>query len=145
MTAISLGEHHEVGIAQGRAIDPCRVLAFLVHPDRAEHAVVDQQYDQRRIVLNRGGQFLAGHHEVTVTGDRHHHALWMPQLGGDGRGHRIAHRPRGGRQLGLVTAMPIKAVNRRGEVAGTIGDDRVLRQHLVQVQHAFGVIERAGL
>ena len=145
MTAIRLGKLHEVGIAQRRAIDPSRILALLMHADRAEHAVIDQQHDQRRIVLHRGGKFLAGHHEVAVTGDRNHHALRMPQLGGDGRGHRIAHGTRGGCQLGLVAAMPIEAMNRRGEVAGAVGDDRVLRQHLVHMQHAFGIVQGAGL
>ena len=63
-------ERGEVGVDEIGAGDAARIVPLLVHPDRPVHAVVDDEDDDRRLVLHRGRELLPGHQEVAVAGDR---------------------------------------------------------------------------
>ena len=72
MPAKGLGEDREIGVLELRGDDPSRKLALLVHADRAVHAVVEHDHDDRAVILHGRRQLLAVHHEVAVAreGDR---------------------------------------------------------------------------
>src|SRR5660398_254894 len=68
-------------------------------------------------MLNGGGQLLAVHQKVTITGDGKNHAP-----GRDGRGnarrHAVAHGPHGGRELRFAAfGQPMVLENRCSQLA----------------------------
>src|SRR5919201_2015127 len=44
------------------------IVALLVHANGAVHTVVDDNDDDRQLVLHRGREFLASHEEIAVAG-----------------------------------------------------------------------------
>ncbi len=77
-------------------------MAFLVHADGAIHAVVDQDHDNRQLILDGGGEFLAMHHEAAIAGEAYYGFRGVDPFGAHCRGQAIAHGARGGRQLRAV-------------------------------------------
>ena len=69
--AISPRKCRKIGIFQYGTAHSRGVFAFLVHTDRAVTAVVDDEDDHVRTVLDRGCQFLPVHQEITVARQRH--------------------------------------------------------------------------
>ena len=95
--AVGTRERREVGVAEVGAGDAARVLALLVHADRAVRAVVDDDADELAsaaagAVRDGGGQLLPGHQEVAVAGDVDDRARRLQQRGRDRRRHAVAHR-----------------------------------------------------
>ncbi len=132
----------EIGVLERGAGDAAGIFALLVHPDRAVHAVIDQDDDHRQPVLHGGGEFLAVHQEVAVA--RHHHdgPLRQEPLGADGRRHAVAHRARGRGELAVMGRNGQNG-GPGGEVARAVAQDRVGRQHLAQVGHHAAHLEGA--
>ena len=56
------------------------MLALLVHADRAVHAVVDHDDDDRQLILDGRRQLLAGHQEAAVAGEADHRAVGVASL-----------------------------------------------------------------
>ena len=95
----------EIRIRQFGARDAARIFALLVHADRAVHAVVDDQHDDRRAVLHRGRELLPVHEELAVARERDHRALRLRDLRRDRRRHAVAHRAAGRRELRAPAAV----------------------------------------
>ena len=75
MTAIGAGKSGEVGVLQFSGDDAVRIFPLLVHADRAVDAVVDDDHDDRQVILDSGRELLAVHQEAAVTGEGNHGAL----------------------------------------------------------------------
>ena len=103
---------------------------FLVHPDRAVAAVVDDEDDRPGARLHRRAKLLAGHLEVAVTGEGDDGALRVGDLGGDGGGHAVAHGAGLRRQETLARAEGEVLVRPGGEVAGAVGQDGIVGEPL---------------
>ena len=134
----------EVGVDEVGAGDAARVVALLVHANRPEHAVVDDEHDDRSVVLHRRRELLAGHQEVAVARDRDHVPLGMEQLGGNRRGHAVPHRTARRRELGRVVPELVEAMRPDREVAGAVREDRVRRQPGAHGRHHLAHVEVAG-
>ena len=144
MAAEGAGVGGEVGVLQLGAVDARRILALLVHADRAEHAVVDHRDHDVGAVLHGRRELLAVHQEAAVARQRHDHAVGLGDLGRDRRRHAVAHRAAGRRELGLEAAILEEAMQERRVVAGAVGDDRIVRQPLVQPGDHLAHVHRAG-
>ncbi|OIQ79966.1 hypothetical protein GALL_382800 [mine drainage metagenome] len=138
---MGLGQRDEVRVAQRGGRDPARVFALLVHADRPQHAVVDDDHDHRGAVLHRGGELLRVHHEAAVAGEADHVALRRGQLGGDRRRQPVAHRAVGRRQFGRRAAVAVEAVHPDRVVAGAVGDDGVVGQRRPDVGDDRGEVD----
>ena len=138
------GERREVRVDEVGAGDAARIVPLLVHPDRPVHAVVDDEHDDRRVVLHRGRELLAGHQEVAVAGDRNDVSLGVEELGRHGRGHAVAHRAARRRELRRVAPELVEAVRPDREVAGAVREDRVGRQPRADGRHHLAHVEVAG-
>ncbi|MCY1377793.1 hypothetical protein D9M69_653830 [compost metagenome] len=115
-----------------------------MHADGAVDAVVDDDDDDRQVILHGGGEFLAVHQEAAVAGKADHLAIGKQPLGRDRRRRAVAHRAGSRRALRGEAAEAMVAVYPGGVVAGTIGQDRVFRQHLFQIGHDRPHLHRAG-
>src|ERR1039458_647408 len=89
----------EIGIYDIRRNHAAREVAFLMHANAAVNAVLDENYDDRQLVLKRRAEFVAAHLKVAVTGERHDGAARIHQLRRNGRGKAVAHRSADRRQL----------------------------------------------
>ena len=92
MRAVRACERREVGVLEIGADDAPRELSLLVHADRRVHAVVDEQDDDRQLVLHRGRELGRAHDEVAVAGEADDDAVGMDELRGDGGRQPVAHR-----------------------------------------------------
>ena len=104
--------------------------------DGAEAAIVDYQNQQICVILDRGGQFLAVHHEVAIACDDDGDAVREAQGGGDRGGDAIAHGAGGRGELAGEGAICPVAVPPAGEIAGAVADDRVGGQLLLHCGNA---------
>src|SRR5271166_5575953 len=57
----------EIGVLKIGSDRPAWKLAFLMHPDGAVHAIVDQYNDNRQPILNGGRKLLAIHQEISIA------------------------------------------------------------------------------
>ncbi len=112
--------------------------------DGAVGGVVGDDDDDVGAVLGRRRQLLAGHQEIPVAGEADHLAPGVDQLGGDGRGQAIAHRPGGRGELGRPCGVPVEPVQPSGEIAGAVADDGVRRQRLGHVRDDLRKVHLAG-
>src|SRR5439155_9950747 len=124
--AVRRPQRGEVGIDELGRAHASRVLPLLVHPDRPQHAVVDYEDDDRSLVLDCGGQLLDAHRKIAVTRDADDDPPGMHELRGHRRGDAVAHRPTLRCELRPVATELVEAVRPHGEVAGAVGDRRVL-------------------
>ena len=115
-----------------------------MHADRAVHAVVHHQRDERRAVLHGGRDLLAVHQEVAVAAQRRAPcAPGAASLAATAAGIAVAHGPAGRAELGaeaLVAEVPVQPA---GEVARAVGDDRVLGQLVAQPADHLAVLQLA--
>ena len=86
MAAIGAGKGGEVGVVQVGAGDAAGIVALLMHADRAVDAVVEDDHDDRQVVLHGGREFLPVHQEVAVAGQGDHLALGKEMFGRDAAG-----------------------------------------------------------
>ena len=68
----------------------------------------------------------------------------MQRLGGDRGRHAVAHRAGGRRRLRGEAAEAVEAMHPGGVVAGAVGEDGVVGQHLFQIVHDRPHLDRAG-
>src|SRR5690606_26860706 len=115
---------------------------LLMHPDGAEDTVIDDNEDHRSIELHRGGKLLPKHHEATVTAETHHGARRLGQLGADGGGDAVAHRPAGRRKLGAEFLVLEETVHPDGVIARPRGNYGVLGQRFVEPGDDLAKIDR---
>ena len=134
----------EVRVDEVGAEGAAGVVPLLVHPDRPVHAVVDDQHDDRQLVLDGGRELLAAHQEVAVAGEAHDQAIRVDELGGDRGRQAVAHGAARRRELRREAAELVEAVRPDGEVAGAVREDRVLRQPLAQPRHHLAHLHVAG-
>ena len=138
------GQRGEVGVDEVGARDAARIVPLLMHPDRPVHAVVDDEDDDRGLVLHRRRELLPRHQEVAVARDRDDGSLRMQELRRDGGRHAVPHRPARRRELGRVLPELVEAVRPDREVAGAVREDRVRRQALAHDRHHLAHVELAG-
>ena len=141
--AVGAGQGGEVRVAQGRAGDAAGMLALLVHADRAVHAVVDHDHHDRQLVLDGGGELLAGHQEAAVAGEADHAALGLGELGRDRGGQAVAHRARGRGELGPEAVIGEVAVGPDRVVARPVGEDAARRQPCCEAGHDLAELQPA--
>ena len=105
------------------------IVALLVHADRPVHAVVDDEDDDRGVVLHGGRELLAGHQEVAVARDRDDDPLRDGAASPRPRpGRRSPSRRSSARAGSRYCAELVEAVRPDREVAGAVREDRVGRQ-----------------
>src|SRR5699024_6002609 len=90
-SAECLGHVSKVRVLQLGSRDSTGVVTFLVGTNGAVFLVVHNDNERSGTVLCGGGDFLAVHEELTVTGDRNHTFFREVQRRSHGRGDRIAH------------------------------------------------------
>ena len=91
---IRLRERGEVRVLEVGADHASRELPLLVHADRRVHPVVDEEHDDRELVLHGRRELGRAHHEVAVAREAHDDPIRMDQLRRDGRGQPVPHRAR---------------------------------------------------
>jgi hypothetical protein len=125
-------------------MDVARVLALLMHANRAVHAVVDDDEQNGQAVLHGRREFLPAHQEATIAGKADDRAFGMHRFRGDGGGNAVTHRARSGRELRTEAPISMKPLHPTGVVAGTVRDHRVGRQRLREMLHHFPHLQVAG-
>jgi len=118
-----------------------------MHPDRSERGVVDDDADQLSCAVCRCGcELLAGHQEITVSGDVHDRAIRVQQRGRHGSGHAVSHRARGRRELSpaevLQAGVAAEAVKPAAVVAGAVGVDGIGRREPLDRHDHLGHVHR---
>ena len=91
-------------------------MPLLMGADRAVDAVVEQQDDRLRLVLEGGRQLLAVHLEIAIAGKADDGALGMSDLGGDGRA-ILAEAGYSAAEIDRLIESGALAGERRGEAA----------------------------
>src|SRR5271165_1755776 len=143
MAAKGLGVEREVGILQLRSDHAARIVALLMHANGAVLTVVDDDHDHGRAILRGGRELLAVHQEAAVTGKGDHDAVGILPFREHGRRHAIAHRSRGGGELGGESVETVMAMQPAGIIAGAVADDRILRQPVAQPCDDLTILEGA--
>ena len=90
--AVGARERREVRVLEVRADHAPRELPLLVHADRRVHAVVDEEHDDRQVVLHRGRELGRAHDEVAVAREADDDPVGVDELRGDRRREAVAHR-----------------------------------------------------
>ena len=90
-------------------------------------------------------QLLPRHHEVAVARQRDHRPLGVRALGRDPGGKAVAHRPAGRREMRVEAAEAVIPVQPDREVAGPVGQDRVLGQRVAHVAQDLAQLQRTGV
>ena len=85
------GQSDKIRIAQIGCNRALRVVALLVHPDRAVHSIVDHKGDHARAILNRSRQFLPGHEEVAISRYADNRSVGVTELRRNSSGEPITH------------------------------------------------------
>ena len=98
-----------------------------MHADRAVHAVVDQNHDDRQAVLNGGGEFLPVHQKIAVAGEADDRPFREQALRADRRRQAETHRAGRRAELLLDAAKAQEAADPDREIAGAVGEDSVGR------------------
>ena len=97
------------------------------HP--AQRVVVEDDADDRDVVLDRGHQPVHRHRKAAVAAHRDDRPVGMDELGAECRRDRKPHRPRAGRLQKALGALGLIEMRHHDAVfAGVAGDDRILRQ-----------------
>jgi hypothetical protein len=123
----------KVGIAQIGLDYPARVGALLVHADRPEHRVVDDDHNHAQSELDGGGEFAAAHEQASVAGEADHGALPVDCGRSQSSWLAVAHRAVTWSELGAEPAELEEALDPDGVVAGAGGDHRVIWSVLADV------------
>src|SRR5690606_41666979 len=114
MAAVSLRKRRKIRILQlGRADSP-RIIALLMHTDGAVHAVVDDDDDDWRLVLDGGRKLLRTHEEAAVSRKGDNRPLRETTLGCYRRGGAVAQRSRGRGRLGGAAAVGVAPLHATG-------------------------------
>ena len=118
-------EGGEVGVDEVGGHHAARVVPLLVHADRAEHAVVDDDHEHVEAVGDHRRELLRAHQEAAVARERHDRPLGVDELARHRGRDAVAHRARERRELRAVARELPEAVHPDRVVAGAVGDDRV--------------------
>src|SRR6478736_1639496 len=125
MPAIRLRQRGEIGILQHGGGDAPRIFALLMHADGTVHAVVEQDDDDRQIVLNGSGELLPGHLEIAVAGKCNDRSLAIQPLCRDRRRNAITHRAGCRRKLSAEAPVGPEAMQPGRKVARAVAEDSV--------------------
>lgn len=106
---------------------------MLVHANGAVDTVVRNQDDDVRTVLNGRSKLLDHHLQATVTGQADNVTIWRFEFGSNRRRQSIAHRAGGRRKLRAPSPVAIVAMEPGSVIAGAIGEDRIVREHPIEV------------
>src|ERR1700722_18152385 len=87
------------GVPQIRCDHPTRKLAFLVHPDGAVHAIIDQHDDNRQPIVNGSRKLLTMHEKMSVASKADDDALRKNTRRSYCRRQAKTHRAEGGPDL----------------------------------------------
>ena len=145
MKTIGAGDCGEVRVDHGGAKHAGGELMLLMGADGAVDAVVKNQDDRGSTMLHGRGEFLTVHLEVAVTGKAQGHSFRRGDLGCDGCGDAVTHRPGLWGQQPRLRAIAQVAAGPSGEVAGPVGHDHILGQVGIQISHHQRHIDRGRL
>ena len=125
-----------------RADRATRELPLLVHADRPVHPVVDEDDDDRQLVLDCGGELRRAHHEVAVACEAEGDPVGVDQLCRDRRGDAVAHRAAARTDLRAVLRELGEPVCPDSEVARSAGLDCVAGEPPAQKRHDLAEIDQ---
>ena len=100
----------EVGVFELRGRDASWVVLFLVHTNRAVHAVIDNHDNKWEVVLHSRRKLLAMHHEATIASKTNNQFVRCNTFCADGGGQAVTHRARGRSELCTKLRKAMKAM-----------------------------------
>ena len=115
-----------------------------MHADRAVHAVIGDDPNDLETILCGGCHFLTGHEQAAIASEHDHVAIGMNKFRGNPCRRSVAHRSAGRCQLGFVAPILVISVNPDTVIAGTVGDNRVVGQGLIEMCDDRPEIEGTG-
>ena len=115
-----------------------------MHADRAIHAVVDDDHDDRQIILYGGREFLPVHQEIAVARETHDHPFRRQAFRADRGRQAVAHGAGIRRKLAAEPLRAQKAPDADRKIARAIGEDGVGREIIAQLYERLSVLHRAG-